>query len=101
MPPKGKSQGSENEGVQNEEPLRTALNELNKAAPAAAPSGLAVSVSGATLGDIAVPVPAASSAGAAAPAGDARPGGSAAAGSGSSARTAQSPRAPPLVPPSH
>eukprot|EP00959_Pyramimonas_sp_CCMP1952_P022083 464189-Pyramimonas_sp.AAC.1 len=81
--------------------MRAALNEFNKAAPAAAPSGLAVAVSGATPGDIAAPVPAASSAGAAAPAGDARPGGSAVAGSGSSARTAQSLRAPPLAPPSN
>eukprot|EP00959_Pyramimonas_sp_CCMP1952_P446873 9356860-Pyramimonas_sp.AAC.1 len=68
--------------------MRTALNELNKAAPATAPSGLAVSVSGSTSGDIAVPVHVAPSAGAAASGGNTVPGGAAATGSGSSARTA-------------
>eukprot|EP00959_Pyramimonas_sp_CCMP1952_P078369 1638177-Pyramimonas_sp.AAC.1 len=43
MPPKGKSQISEEEGAQNDEHTRAALNELHKAAPATAPSGLAVS----------------------------------------------------------
>eukprot|EP00959_Pyramimonas_sp_CCMP1952_P420302 8803356-Pyramimonas_sp.AAC.1 len=72
--------------------MRTALNELHKAAPATAPSGLAVSVSGSASGDIAISVHVAPSAGAAASGGDVAPGGSAATGSGSSARTAQSPR---------
>eukprot|EP00959_Pyramimonas_sp_CCMP1952_P021150 446120-Pyramimonas_sp.AAC.1 len=61
--------------------MRTALNELDKAAPATGPSGLAVSVSGSTSGDRAVPVHVAPSAGAAASGGDAAPGGSAATGS--------------------
>eukprot|EP00959_Pyramimonas_sp_CCMP1952_P087391 1828394-Pyramimonas_sp.AAC.1 len=43
MSPRGKNQISEEEGVQNDEHMRTALNELQKAAPATAPSGLAVS----------------------------------------------------------
>eukprot|EP00959_Pyramimonas_sp_CCMP1952_P304532 6373379-Pyramimonas_sp.AAC.1 len=62
MPPRGESQISEDEGVHSDEPMRTALNELIKAAPATAPSGLAISVSGAATGDIAVPVPGAPSA---------------------------------------
>eukprot|EP00959_Pyramimonas_sp_CCMP1952_P009961 207594-Pyramimonas_sp.AAC.1 len=66
MPPRGKTQRPANEGVQNDEPLRAALNEFNKAAPAAAPSGFAVAVSSATPGGIAIPVPAEVSAGAAA-----------------------------------
>eukprot|EP00959_Pyramimonas_sp_CCMP1952_P086606 1811582-Pyramimonas_sp.AAC.1 len=71
MPPKRKSQRSENEGVHNDGPLRTALNELIKAAPATVPSGLAISVSGAATGDIAAPAPGTPSAGAAVSAGDA------------------------------
>eukprot|EP00959_Pyramimonas_sp_CCMP1952_P351862 7372331-Pyramimonas_sp.AAC.1 len=80
--------------------MRTALNELIKAAPATVPGGVAISMSNAASGDMAAPVPGAPSAGAAVSAGDARPGGSAATGSGSSARAAQSPRAPSLAPPS-
>eukprot|EP00959_Pyramimonas_sp_CCMP1952_P236684 4946415-Pyramimonas_sp.AAC.1 len=56
MPPRGKTQSPANEGVQNDEPMRAALKEFNKAAPAAAPSGLAVAVSSATPGGIAVPL---------------------------------------------
>eukprot|EP00959_Pyramimonas_sp_CCMP1952_P040839 853991-Pyramimonas_sp.AAC.1 len=80
MPPKGQSQRSEGEGVQNDVHMRTALNELHKAAPAMAPSGLAVSMSGSASGDVAIPVHVAPPSGAAASGGAAAPGGSAVSG---------------------
>eukprot|EP00959_Pyramimonas_sp_CCMP1952_P408664 8564421-Pyramimonas_sp.AAC.1 len=64
-----------------------------------APSGLAVSVSGSASGDIAIPVHVAPPGGAAAFSGAVAPGGSAVSGTDASARTAQSPRSPPLAPP--
>eukprot|EP00959_Pyramimonas_sp_CCMP1952_P298030 6234341-Pyramimonas_sp.AAC.1 len=46
MPPKGQRLRSANECVQNDENMRAAVEELQKAAPTKAPSGLAVSGSG-------------------------------------------------------
>eukprot|EP00959_Pyramimonas_sp_CCMP1952_P372491 7800571-Pyramimonas_sp.AAC.1 len=54
MPPRGGAQRPATEGVQNDEPMRAAVKEFNKAAPTAMPSGLAVAASSATPGGIAV-----------------------------------------------
>eukprot|EP00959_Pyramimonas_sp_CCMP1952_P187186 3914276-Pyramimonas_sp.AAC.1 len=56
MPPRGKTQRPATEGVQNDEPMRAALKECNKAAPTAMPSGLAAAANSATPGGIAAPV---------------------------------------------
>eukprot|EP00959_Pyramimonas_sp_CCMP1952_P240230 5020004-Pyramimonas_sp.AAC.1 len=49
MPPRGKRLRLSTEGVQNDEHMRTAVDELKKAAPTTAPSSLAAS------GDVTAP----------------------------------------------